>query len=186
MKAGKKEKIRYGQAPRETLPNAAETKKEDAGALPETASTDTADIPNPLEQKAGPTKRTRFSDRAKLPKAPKAKGPQLDSFAPTPADSQEVADRQTQSAPLGLNGDTAKKKKKKDTATAGEKTRIQDRPKDTSEKAPVVATPAAPAKGAPAPKPSGTTAPTPSSAPQQTPTSPDPPQSDKPATVPPQ
>jgi peptidyl-prolyl cis-trans isomerase SurA len=34
MKAGKKEKIRYGQAPRETLPNAAPTKVEDAGALP--------------------------------------------------------------------------------------------------------------------------------------------------------
>jgi peptidyl-prolyl cis-trans isomerase SurA len=185
MKPGKKEKIRYGQAPRETLPNAAETKKEDAGALPETASNDTADIPNPLEQKAGPTKKARFSDRSKLPKAPKAKGPQLDTFAPTPADSQEVADRQTQAAPLGLNGDS-KKKKKKDTATAGEKTRMQDRPKDTTEKAPVVATPAAPPKGAPAPKPSSTTAPTPSSAPQQTPTSPDPPQSDKPASVPPQ
>ena len=187
MKAGKKEKIRYGQAPRETLPETSkETQKEDAGALPETAKSDTADIPNPLEPKAA-DKKSRFSARAKLPKAAKPKGPQLDTFTPLPADSQEVADRQTQSSPLGMDGDTAKKKKKQKTATTGEKTRMQQRPKDDTQKAPEVATPAG-VQGAPAPKPasnppsnnqpSNTTAPAPASAPQQAPGSPDPPQSD--------
>jgi peptidyl-prolyl cis-trans isomerase SurA len=186
MKAGKKEKIRFGQAPRETLPETSkETQKEDAGALPETAKNEDADIANPLDQKAAPEKKTRYSERAKLPKAAKPKGPQLDSFTPTPADSQEVADRQTQSAPLGMTGDT--KKKKKQQTTTGEKTRMQQRPKDTTEQAPLVATPAAPVQGAPAPKaaPSNMTAPTPSSAPQQTPASPDPPQSDTPPGTPP-
>jgi len=186
MKAGKKEKIRYGQAPRETLPETGkEAQKEDAGALPETAAakSDDADIPNPLEPKA-PEKKTRFTERAKLPKAPKPKGPQLDSYTPAPADSGEVADKQTQSTPLGMNGDTTKKKKKQKTTT-GEKTRMQQRPKDDSQQAPTVATPAA-VQGAPAPKPasdpsnppSNMTAPPPASAPQQTPASPDPPQSD--------
>jgi peptidyl-prolyl cis-trans isomerase SurA len=170
MKAGKKEKIRYGQAPRETLPETSkETQKEDAGALPETAKADDADIPNPLEQKVAPEKKTRFSARAKLPKAAKPKGPQLDSFTPLPADPQEVADRQTQSAPLGMNGDTTKKKKKQRTTT-GEKTRMQQRPKDETEKAPLVATPAAPVQGAPAPKPNpSTTDSTPATPPAQQP-----------------
>lgn len=187
MKAGKKEKIRYGQAPRETLPSAPQTKVEDAGALPkDTADTQVADNST---QPAAPVKKSRFSERAKLPKARKNSGPQLDNFTPAPPDAGEVADRQTQSAPLGLDGDTSKKKsKKKDTATNGPKKRIAERPK-AEPKAPVEMTPAAPVAGAPAPadapKPSPMTAPTPSSAPQQTPASPDPPQSDTPAAQPP-
>jgi peptidyl-prolyl cis-trans isomerase SurA len=181
MKAGKKEKIRYGQAPRETLPSAPATKTEDAGALPKVASNDTQDADNST-QPAAPVKKTRFSDHARDPKAPKPKGPQLDSFAPAPADSTEISDRQTQASPLGLAGDTTKKKKKKaDTATTGEKTRIQDRPKQPANTTPPEITPAAPVKGAPAPAdapkttPNSATTPAPSSTPQQTPaTSPDP------------
>jgi peptidyl-prolyl cis-trans isomerase SurA len=170
MKAGKKEKIRYGQAPRETLPNAPETKTEDAGALPKVADNDADTTDNPL-QPAAPVKKTRFAARAKLPKAPKPKGPQLDNFSPAAPDAAEVADRQTQTAPLGLQGDTSKKSKKKksDNATTGQKQRMQDRPKTVTEKAPVEMTPAAPAAGAPAPatapKPDQTTTPAP--APQQ-------------------
>lgn len=153
MKAGKKEKIRYGQAPRETLPNAAQTKTEDAGALPKSEENAAADEPeNPLEKPAEPVKKTRYMARMKLPKAAKPKGPQLDSFTPAPPDAGEVADRQTQSAPLGLAGDTSKKKKKKkETATNGQKTRMQDQPKKPSETKPVEMTPAAPVQGAPAP-----------------------------------
>jgi hypothetical protein len=94
MKPGKKEKIRYGQAPRETLPDAGTAAKtEDAGALPETASAD--EPANPLE--AAPEKpdvKTRFSSRARV-KKPKVKqqGAQTDVLAPAPADSTEVADR---------------------------------------------------------------------------------------------
>lgn len=169
MKAGKKEKIRYGQAPRETLPTAAETKTEDAGALPKVADNAAAEPDNPL-QPAAPVKKTRYAARLKEPKAAKPKGPQLDNFAPTPADSAEVADRQTQAAPLGLAGDTTKKKKKKNpNATTGEKTRMQERPKQPADNTPLEITPAAPAKGAPAPKP------VPQPAPANPPANPDPP-----------
>jgi peptidyl-prolyl cis-trans isomerase SurA len=171
MKAGKKEKIRYGQAPRETLPNAAETKVEDAGALPKVAENDAAEPDNPLQPSA-PAKKTRYTERMKLPKAPKPTGPQLDSFTPAPPDAAEVADRQTQAAPLGLAGDTSKKKKKKSpTATEGEKTRMQDRPKAPADTTPVEITPAAPVQGAPAPAtaPKPSTAPAPDTAPAPAP-----------------
>jgi peptidyl-prolyl cis-trans isomerase SurA len=185
MKPGKKEKIRFGQAPRETLPNAAETKVEDAGAIPKdsvAANTIEADNAGPP---APPEKKTRFASRSKLPKVAKPKGPQLDNFTPAPPDAGEVADRQTQSAPLGLGGDTSKKKKKKhDTASTGQKTRMQERPKDETPKQPLELTPAAPVAGAPAPRPANTS-PAPASAPQQTPASPDPPQSTTPASEPP-
>jgi peptidyl-prolyl cis-trans isomerase SurA len=169
MKAGKKEKIRYGQAPRETLPNAAETKTEDAGALPKEAANNDDAADNPL-QPAAPVKKTRFSARAKEPKAAKPKGPQLDNFTPAAPDAGEVADKQTQSAPLGLQGDTSKKQKKKaNTATTGQKQRMQDRPKQETTKTPPEMTPAAPAQGAPAPadapKPDSTPAPAPAPAP---------------------
>jgi peptidyl-prolyl cis-trans isomerase SurA len=187
MKAGKKEKIRYGQAPRETLPNAAETKTEDAGALPKVAENE-GQTENPL-QATPPVKKTRYTERAKLPKAPKSTGPKLDSFTPAPPDAAEVADRQTQSAPLGLAGDTSKKKKKSDAATTTAKTRKQQQPRKATDNTPVEMTPAAPAAGAPAPatapKTTSTTAPVPSSAPQQTPTSPDPPLATTPASEPP-
>jgi peptidyl-prolyl cis-trans isomerase SurA len=187
MKPGKKEKIRFGQAPRETLPNAADTKIEDAGALPKVAQNDAADADNPLQPAAPPVKKTRFSERAKLPKAPKPKGPQLDDFAPAAPNAEEVADRQVQNAPLGLNGDMAKKSKKKsDTATTGEKKRMKDQPKKENTKAPLVMTPTPPVPGAPAPATAPATQQTPgTSAPQQTPTSPDPPQSNTPSSEPP-
>jgi peptidyl-prolyl cis-trans isomerase SurA len=169
QKAGKKEKIRYGQAPRETLPNAAETKTEDAGALAKVASNDAAEPDNPLQPTA-PVKKTRFSERAKLPKAPKPTGPQLDSFTPAAPNAAEVADRQTQSAPLGLEGDTSKNKKKKtDTATTTEKKRMQQKPKTTTEKPPLEMTVPAPAAGAPAPASAPKSADTATPAPATTP-----------------
>ena len=172
MKAGKKEKIRFGQAPRETLPNTTETRIEDAGAIPKAAENADQEPENPLQPSAAPVKKSRFSARATLPKAPKAKGPQLDTFAPAAPAAPEVADQQTQSAPLGLGGDTASKKKKKPIAsTTGEKTRIKDRVKTPSDTTPLEITPAAPAAGAPPPKtapvtPPATT-PAPDPAPQQ-------------------
>ena len=151
MKPGKKEKIRYGQAPSKTLPNASETRVEDAGA---------EEPVNPLETKPKPTQKTRFSDRAKQPKQPKAKGSQPDKIAPASPDAAEVADRQTQASPLGLAGDTSKKKKKSITTT-GEKTRLTDKnkkPKAPAQKpaAPAQdssATPSAPAPQTPPPAP---------------------------------
>jgi peptidyl-prolyl cis-trans isomerase SurA len=160
-KPGKKEKIRFGQKPRETLPSEPNGTIENAGALPETAS-NAAEPVNPLEA-AAPEKKTRFSAHAKEPKQPKPQGPQPDALAPPAADAAEVADRATQSGPLGLAGDTASKKKKK-SATEGEKTRLADRKKEPeAPQQPPQFTPAPEEPGAPAParQDQGTPAPTP-------------------------
>ena len=161
QKPGKKEKIRFGKAPQETLPATASAPTEDAGAGPQVAGNAATEPENPLEQQTKPEKKTRFSDRAKQPKQPKAKGPQLDPEAPAPADAAEVADRQVQSQPLGLGGNQTKKKKKKATTTA-EKTRLSDekkkpekedtgdRPLGTAPQQPQSSTPAPPQPGMPA------------------------------------
>jgi peptidyl-prolyl cis-trans isomerase SurA len=159
MKPGKKEKIRFGQAPTTTLPSAGTTQTEDAGAV-QTASA-TPEPVNPLEADTRPTVKTRFSSHATEPKKPKAQGPQLDPLAPASADAAEVADRQTQSAPLGLSGDTATKKKPSKTTTS-EKKRMTKKPdsekKDQPEMTPVPTVPGAPA---PATAPQSTPAPAP-------------------------
>jgi peptidyl-prolyl cis-trans isomerase SurA len=150
-KPGKKEKIRFGQAPRETLPAAANNSTtENAGALPETADNSQQPV-NPLEPTRSAEK-TRFSDRARTAKKNKrGAGSQTDADAPAPPDAAEVADQQTQSAPLGL-GDTSAKKKK--AQTTSEKTRLADKkktPSDTTPTPPPQPTPIAPVPGAPAP-----------------------------------
>ena len=159
-KPGKKEKIRYGQAPRETLPEAsANSTTENAGAIPEAAAnteqTANAEQPaNPLEPTAS-TQKTRFSARARVPKQPKSSTPQTKASGPAAPDSAEVADRQTQSAPLGLNGDTTnKKKKKKQASTTAEKSRYSETKKNPSDSEPKPVqqpTPIPPVPGAPAP-----------------------------------
>ena len=128
MRAGKKEKIRLGQAPSKTLPSAPQSQTEDAGggAGPQTASSGEEPV-NPLEATA-PTKKTRYSERAKEAKQLKAKGPVADTTAPSAPDAAEVADRQAQASPLGLSGDTSKKKKKTATTT-GDKTRMTQKKK---------------------------------------------------------
>jgi peptidyl-prolyl cis-trans isomerase SurA len=168
MKPGKKEKIRFGKAPQETLPNSPAAQTEDAGAISnQTTAAAEADEPaNPLEAQPE-RKKTRFSARASAPKQPKksvVQQQEKEAIAPVAADAAEVADRQTQSAALGLKGDT--KKKKKATAT-GVKTRISERPKTEEQKDQTVPepTPIPAVKGAPAPadapepqtKPSSTT-----------------------------
>lgn len=153
MKSGKKEKIRYGQAPSKTLPSAPEAAVEDAGATQPAAAAD--EPANPLVAEAKPTQKTRFSSRAKVPKQPKASFPPVDRMAPAPPDAAEVADRQTQAGPLGLSGDTSKKKKKPVTTT-GEKTRLADKNKTPQPKpqAPdMIPTPVVPGAPAPAPQP---------------------------------
>ena len=166
QKPGKKEKIRYGQAPRETLPSA-ETKTEDAGvaegtqvaanAGPSTVHTLSPDgsVPNPEEE--APKQKTRYQDRAKLPKEKKTKGPKVDPFAPPPVTQDETADRKQQSQALGLNGDTSKVKKP-NPAKEGPKRRLSDEPKTDEKKngEQPAATPA-PAPASQQPAPSGQT-----------------------------
>jgi len=148
-KPGKKEKIRFGKAPTKTLPSAASSTTEDAGAAAPAA----AEPVNPLEASNRPTEKTRFSARSKTQKKTKTSGPKTDSDAPPPPDAAEVADRQSQAAPLGLSGDTSAKKKKK-TATTGDKTRLTDKNKKPESPAPDAgAAPAAPAPQIPQPAP---------------------------------
>jgi len=63
-----------------------------------------------------------------------------------------VADRQTQAGPLGLAGDTSKKKKKTATTT-GDKTRLSDKKKAPAENTGDQPLGAAPQAPAPAPLP---------------------------------
>jgi peptidyl-prolyl cis-trans isomerase SurA len=140
LKPGKKEKIRYGQAPTKTLPSTTATQTVDAGAnggaglpngngmAPDTqvAANGAGDAPGFGNTPTAPEKKTRYSDRASIPKEKKAKAPKVDPFAPPPVNPEEVADRQVQSAPLGLAGDTTNPKKAKPT----EKTRLQDQLKN--------------------------------------------------------
>jgi len=171
-KPGKREKIRYGQAPRETLPTAStNSTTENAGALPEPASnpetaSNTEQPANPLEPTA-PTKKTRFSARAREPKGAKTSGAPGDALAPAPPDAAEVADRQTQSAPLEPN--TGSKKKKKAAETNAEKTRLSQQKKNQGDNGPKPVqqpTPIPPVQGAPAPAPAQD-APQPQQPPQQ-------------------
>ena len=165
-KPGKREKIRYGMAPRETLPTAStNSSTENAGALPETASNAEQPV-NPLEPTA-PTKKTRFSARARVPKSAKTSGARGDALAPAPPDAAEVADRQTQSAPLEPNATT--KKKKKASETNAEKTRMSQQKKNQNDNGPKPVqqpTPIPPVPGAPAPA-QDAPAPQPAQQPQQ-------------------
>jgi peptidyl-prolyl cis-trans isomerase SurA len=156
QKPGKKEKIRYGQAPTKTLPTAQSAAVEDAGAAPTPAAAATPEPENPLEASNKPTQKTRFSARTPSPKKTKTAGAVVDPSTPPAPGAAEVADRQQQAAPLGLAGDTSKsKKKKKTTAATGDKTRLTDEKKKPAETAPEAgaAPPALPAQ-APAPPPS--------------------------------
>ncbi len=150
MKPGKKEKIRFGKAPTKTLPSEPQGATEDAGAVAQNN-----EPANPLEQAAAPEKKTRFSDRAREIKAQKAKGSKKDfpdNTATNAPDASEVADRQTQSAALGLKGD-ANAKKKKNSATTTEKKRLSEKKKDETQQnaPPVEPTPIPAVPGAPAP-----------------------------------
>ena len=74
MKPGKKEKIRFGKAPQETLPAAPASPTEDAGAGNQQVANAGGEPENPLDSDSKPEKKTRFSDRARLPKQPKPEG----------------------------------------------------------------------------------------------------------------
>jgi peptidyl-prolyl cis-trans isomerase SurA len=143
-----REKIRYGQAPRKSLPAAPEetlTPGADQGvggtasALPapgaqmDLASSNTADAnADPLGAAAAARGKTRFSDRAATEAKTKAetkaaKVQQKAALTPSTLTPEEQATQKVQSAALGLNGDTTPKKKKTKVKGAP-KERIQEQP----------------------------------------------------------
>ncbi|HEY0786644.1 MAG TPA: peptidylprolyl isomerase, partial [Acidobacteriaceae bacterium] len=188
----KREKIRFGQAPEQSLPpgptrtasgadtgigtnkaTGAETPGAPATLTPapgtaiaplessSTSALNDADA-DPLAPKTGPLKKTRYSDRApevklRHEKAKVAKVEEKKIATPAPMTTTELAAKQTQAAPLGLNGDTASKKKKRH--KKGEaKERLQPKPKDPNAPKPD-ATGAYPSPYKPAAKPAATTPP---------------------------
>jgi peptidyl-prolyl cis-trans isomerase SurA len=172
-KPGKKEKIRFGRAPQETLPNSPTSQTENAGAVPrQSARPDLVPEGANAEEAAevensAPQHKTRYSDLARNHKDKKEKGRKArpkDFSGFQPPSAAEAADRQEQSAPLGLGDNVVTKKKKQTGATEGKKTRYSDeklKPKDKETPQP---TPIPPVPGAPAP----------STAPQASPQQPSP------------
>jgi peptidyl-prolyl cis-trans isomerase SurA len=146
-KPGKKEKIRFGQAPREALPPAAhptngseeaagQAAGAEAGSEAQVASNSSStDIPG-SETAAPVESKTRYSYRARQPKPKKVKTPdQVENERTAQQDTpEETAAQKTQSAPLGLAGDTAAKKK--EPKVKGEKTRYSDEVNKSKEPAP--------------------------------------------------
>jgi len=136
----KREKIRFGQAPRETLPSAPGSQTAalptEVGSAQGTTSMVSEALPDPnataaattdqdpLGPHAAPKQKSRYAQHPPEPK--KAKVVQVAAPAPVATDD-ETATEKTQAAPLGLNGDTSKKKKAK-TKHTGPKERIGEKP----------------------------------------------------------
>ncbi len=161
----KKEKVRYGQAPRKSLPAGPEETAtgSDVGegatsavgaAGSAAAGTAVADVgPSPLDVQAAPTGKTRYSDRAKQVSAQKKatkvkKVNEKVAAGPVAATPEEKATEKAQAAPLGLNGDTSKKKKKKQAKDkTAPKERLQNQPPKPAAPAPVETPSKAPDRG---------------------------------------
>jgi peptidyl-prolyl cis-trans isomerase SurA len=177
-----REKIRYGQAPRNSLPRGtiseASVGAPIAGQAPgiamapteSTTSTITTggaaenEVPQVAQEEA-PTHKTRFAARqteqvAKVDEAKLNKTEIKATDHPVAATPQEAADEKTQAAPLGLNGDTTKKPKKPKRQKGDPKNRLQEKPKPAAP-APVAPTvnPALGAGSGASPAPPATTPP---------------------------
>lgn len=159
-KPGKKEKIRFGQAPRETLPTG-NTRQVDAGAAPASTTAVATNTPgnavavtnaegNVIDTGAENEKKTktRLSDRMKQPrqkqqqeKAAKKKT----KFAPPTETADQVAQDQQEKSALGLAGDTTKKPKKNSAAKTGPKRRMTDEDKNAQQNNQSGSAPAQPA-----------------------------------------
>jgi peptidyl-prolyl cis-trans isomerase SurA len=140
------EKVRYGQAPRNSLPagpaealaaggdrgaGATSTALPPGTAIAPIAEADISPDAGPLGPKAAAGGKTRFSDQAQPAKPkPTAKAVKAEVKAaatPAPLSAQEKTKQQLQSAPLGLDGDTATKKKPVKDKNAP-KERLEDKP----------------------------------------------------------
>jgi peptidyl-prolyl cis-trans isomerase SurA len=146
-KPGKREKIRFGQAPREALP----TSQVATAAAPDTAgpavTTPETRYVNPDgtvsgEQTAAPERKTRLSARPVVHKAKTPKTPDT-SNQPTP---EELAAQKVQNAPMGLTDPNADKKPK----PKPEKTRYSAKPKEEDNTQPYLGKPETAPQAAPA------------------------------------
>ena len=156
MKPGKPEKIRFGQAPRESLPSA-QNGPTSAAAGPADSNSQTASVTTPEVRfvnpdgsvssttPTAPEKKTRLANRPPVPKAKKVKGSD-DNTAQQPT-ADELATQKVQDAPLGLADPAAQAKKKQ----KGEKTRLADKQKEPDQTQPYLGSTPAPTAGQPSP-----------------------------------
>jgi peptidyl-prolyl cis-trans isomerase SurA len=164
-KPGKKEKIRFGQAPRESLPTSQVATATAPDGGPSVTTPETRYV-NPDGTVSGtvsdaPEKKTRLSSRPIVHKAKTSKSKSGDTTDQPTAD--DLASQKVQNAPLDLSDPNAKKPK-----PTGPKSRLSDKPKEPDQtpapylghpdQNPPQAAPAAsqnPVPGAPAAGPSG-------------------------------
>ncbi len=146
-KPGKREKIRFGQAPRESLPpsQVATAAAPDAGG-PAVTTPETRYV-NPDgtvsgEQTAAPERKTRLSARPVVHKPKTPKTPDT-SNQPTP---EELAAQKVQNAPMALTDPNADKKPK----PKADKTRYSARPKEEDTTQPYLGKPESAPQAAPA------------------------------------
>ncbi len=146
-KPGKREKIRFGQAPRESLP----TSQVATAAAPDAAgpavTTPETRYVNPDgtvsgEQTAAPERKSRLSNRPVVHKVKTPKTPDT-SNQPTP---EELAAQKVQNAPLALTDPNADKKPKQ----KAEKTRYSAKPKEEDNTQPYLGKPESAPQAAPA------------------------------------
>ncbi len=153
QKPGKREKIRFGQAPRESLPASQVATAVVPDNTPGVTTPETR-VVNPDGTISGETApvnehKTRLSNRPSVKKVKNAK-PGADDTSSRPTD-EELASQKVQNAPLGLTDPNAKPKPK----VKAEKTRYSARPTTTDEPAPYLGKPE-PGSTAPAAGPSST------------------------------
>lgn len=151
VKRVRPEKIRYGMAPRTALPSAPAQASEGAdtplaGQAPGVAmaaqgaatsistGTGVTNEEDPLAPKAPEQKKTRYTARQADIALAKAndnalKARERINARPVAASADEKAADKTQAAPLGLNGDTVKKKPKPKREKGAPKERLQTKPK---------------------------------------------------------
>jgi peptidyl-prolyl cis-trans isomerase SurA len=146
-KPGKREKIRFGQAPRESLPpSQVATAAAPDAAGPNVTTPETRYV-NPDgsvsgEQTAAPERKTRLSARPVVHKPKTPKTPDT-SNQPTP---EELAAQKVQNAPLALTDPNADKKPK----PKPEKTRYSAKPKEEDNTQPYLGKPESAPQAAPA------------------------------------
>jgi peptidyl-prolyl cis-trans isomerase SurA len=180
-----REKIRYGEAPEQSLPTG--TAETAAGssigapitgqapglAMSPTESTTTIttgtgadeDNTDPFATKTGPHAKVRFADleaqaQERTAKDKLTKAEAKAEMRPMPTTPTENADEKVRATPLGLNGDTVAKKKK--VHKKGEvKERMQEKPKEPKETPNAVAPTVNPNLATPVPAPSSNNGSTP-------------------------
>ena len=164
QKPGKKEKIRFGQAPRESLPSsqvAAANVPSGPDTNPSVTTPDTRYVnPDGTVSSTTPAENERKTRLSNRPPVKKVKKDKSDPNAPPPPTPEDLASQKVQNAPLGLADQATDQKKPK---PKGDKTRYADRPKQPDETpAPYLGKPAPAGTQPPA---SGTSQPPPATAP---------------------